>query len=139
LLGLVAILSKNRDRITDQVRYFNKHVFNRIAMRFAGKPRSPFAIVYHVGRRSGNPYRTPIIVEPVSGGFVFALTYGPQVDWYRNIQAAGECILRWRGKDYRLLSPETIDARTALPAFPAPARVILRLVGIEHFFWMRIR
>src|SRR3954452_3417920 len=50
---------------------------------------APFALVRHVGRRSGRAYATPLVVARVAGGFVVELTYGPDVDWYRNITAAG--------------------------------------------------
>jgi hypothetical protein len=36
-------------------------------------------------------YETPIFVEPFDRGFVIELTYGPQVDWYKNVLAAGGC------------------------------------------------
>ncbi len=70
-------------RIKDRVRVFNKHVTNPILGRLAGRRRGPFALVKHVGRRSGRHYQTPIIAVPVADGFVIALTYGSHVDWYR--------------------------------------------------------
>jgi hypothetical protein len=33
------------------------------------------------------------MVEPTTDGVVIALTYGPEVDWYRNVLAAGHCEL----------------------------------------------
>ena len=123
----------------DKVRYFNKRVTNRVSMKIAGAPHSPFSIVRHVGRRSGKPYETPVIVEPVKDGFVFALTYGPDVDWYRNVLAAGRCGLRWHGKEYQIESPETLDPKTGRSAFPPFARSILRLLGIQHFMQMKYR
>ena len=67
--------------LLNQIRFFNKRFLNRLFLKFAGVSRTPFAVIRHVGRRSGKPYETPIIVMPVSGGFVVALTYGPEVDW----------------------------------------------------------
>ena len=119
------------------IRSFNKHYFNRLVHRFAGVSRTPFAILRHVGRRSGKPYETPIIVMPLGNSFVIALTYGPDVDWYRNVQAAGAATLLWHNKEYVLKQPEPIDAKTGLSAFPPPFRQILGLLGTQHFVQMR--
>src|SRR5215210_3421893 len=108
-----------------RIRAFNKHYFNRLVHRFAGVSRTPFALIRHIGRRSGKPYETPLIVMPQGNGFVIALTYGPEVDWYRNVQAAGKATLLWHNKEYTLKQPETIEAQAALPAFSAPFRQLL--------------
>ena len=122
--------------LRNTIRTFNKHIFNRLTIRFAGARHSPFATIRHVGRRSGKQYETPLIVQPIRGGFVFALTYGPDVDWYRNVVAAGHATLRWNGRVYALEKPEPIAPRTALPAFPLPQRLVLRLLKIRHFMRM---
>ena len=38
--------------------------------------------------------------------YVFALTYGADVNWVKNVVAAGECELRTGGRDMRLVEPE---------------------------------
>jgi hypothetical protein len=83
------------------------------------------------------PYETVIMVWPMGEGFVIALTYGPKVDWYRNMLAAGGCTVFWHKKVYAVGKPEPIDAETALPAFPAPFRPILRRQGVQHFVWVK--
>ncbi len=118
------------------IRSFNKHYFNRLARRFAGVSRTPFALIRHIGRRSGKPYETPIIVVPQGDAFVIALTYGPDVDWYRNVQAAGKATLLWHNQEYTLKQPESIDAKAAVPAFPTPLRQLLRLFGTRNFVRM---
>ena len=75
-------------RLPSRIRIFNKYVTNRLLRVFANLSLGPFAILRHVGRRSGKPYETVIWVWPLEEGFVIALTYGPKVDWYRNLQAA---------------------------------------------------
>ena len=119
--------------LSKRIRYFNKYVFNRLMLRFAGSSRSRFAVVRHVGRRSGKSYETPIIVAPLGADVVVALTYGPHVDWYRNLQAAGHGTLRWQGKSYAIRALEPISSTAALRQFSALQRKILRLLGIEHF------
>jgi deazaflavin-dependent oxidoreductase (nitroreductase family) len=121
----------------DRIRIFNKYVTNRVFRGFANRSRGPFAVIRHAGRRSGKPYETTIMVWHMGEGFVIALTYGPQVDWYRNIVAAGGGTLLWHGKVYTVGKPEPIDAKTALQAFPAFFRLILRRTGTHEFVWVK--
>ena len=121
----------------DRIRIFNKYVTNRILRGLASLSHGPFAIIRHVGRRSGKPYETVIMVWPMGEGFVIALTYGTKVDWYRNMLAAGGGTVFWHTRVYATGKPEPIDARTALPAFPAPFRLILQRLGMQHFVWVK--
>ncbi len=121
----------------DRIRIFNKHVTNRVFRGFASRSRGPFAVIRHVGRRSGKAYETTIMVWHKGEGFVIALTYGPKVDWYRNILAAEGGTLRWHGRVYIIGKPEPIDAKTALTAFPAFFRMILRRTGTHEFVWVK--
>ncbi len=117
---------------------FLKHYFNPLTRRIARSSFGPFAIVRHVGRRSGKQYETPIIVGPAEGGFVFELTYGPDVDWYKNVLAAGGCTIIWHGKSYVLDKIEPLDTETGRAAFPLLAQLILRAARRQHFVKMRI-
>ena len=115
-----------------RIRTFNKHITNPLLHRFARCSRGPFAVIRHVGRRSGKPYETTIMVWPMGDGFVIALTYGESVDWYRNLLAAGHATLHWHGRVYAIEKPEPIDVETAMPAFPPAFRPILRR-RVQHF------
>src|SRR5260370_40552144 len=70
---------------------FNRHVTNPIQRLWAGWAPT-FAIVEHVGRRSGKAYRTPVSVfsAEVDGkpGVAILLTYGPDRGWVKNHVAA---------------------------------------------------
>ena len=116
-----------------RIRTINKYITNPLLRRFANASRGPFAVVHHVGRRSGKPYETTIMIWQMGDEFVIALTYGPDVDWYRNLVAAGHGTLLWHGKRYAIEKPEPIDVKTALPAFPPTFRPLLRLLGVQHF------
>lgn len=124
--------------LPDRIRFFNKHVTNRLLRVFVNLSLGPFAIIRHVGRRSGKPYETVIWVWPLAEGFVIALTYGPKVDWYRNMQAAGGGTVVWHKKVYAVEKPEPIDTETALPAFPAAFRPLFRRAGMQDFVWMKV-
>ena len=124
--------------IPNRIRYFNKRFLNRLSIKIAGAAHSPIAAVEHVGRKSGKRYRTPVMVERLEHGFMFALTYGPEVDWYRNLLAAGKCTLFWNGGKYQLENLQTVSTDSGVRAFPSPANLILKTVHIEHFFKMQI-
>jgi deazaflavin-dependent oxidoreductase (nitroreductase family) len=118
----------------NRIRYFNKHILNKVLGRFVHLPFGPFALVRHVGRKSGKPYETPIMAFPIQGGFLIALTYGPQVDWYQNVLAAGKCQLVWHNKPFTISHLEPIDPATALPLFPQPQKTILKSLDLVHDF-----
>ena len=110
-----------------------KYSLNPLTRRLARSPFGPFSLVRHVGRRSGKRYETPIIASRIKDGFMIELTYGPNVDWHKNVLAAGSCTLVWRGREYLIDKIEPLDAETGRAAFPLPARLILRLLGRTHF------
>ncbi len=114
-------------------RVFLKHFANPLLRNFAYSSRGPFALVRHIGRRSGKTYEIPVMVWPVKGGFMIALTYGRQVDWLRNLQAAAQGSLFWHKQEYVFQKPEIIDAKTALPALPSYTKRILQLLGTHDF------
>jgi deazaflavin-dependent oxidoreductase (nitroreductase family) len=122
-------MSKDNKRL----RTFVKHFVNPLLRNFALASRGPFALLRHVGRRSGKTYEIPIMVWRVEDGFVIVLTYGPQVDWLRNLQAAAQGSLRWHKQEYVFQKPEFIDAKTALPALPPLIKQLLRLRGVHEF------
>lgn len=124
-------------RLPDRVRIFNKHVTNRLLRVFVNLSLGPFAIIRHVGRRSGKPYETVIWVWSLGEGFVIALTYGPEVDWYRNMLAAGGGTVVWHKRAYVVGKPEPIDAKTAMSAFPAAFRPIFQRTGMQDFVWLK--
>ncbi|MCL4266677.1 MAG: nitroreductase family deazaflavin-dependent oxidoreductase [Anaerolineae bacterium] len=116
-----------------------KHTLNPLTRRLARSSIGPFSLIRHVGRRSGKLYETPIIVSPVADGFVIELTYGPDVDWYKNVLAAGGCTLVWQGRPYVIKQIETVDTETGLAAFPRSQRFVLRLLRRQHFEKMKLQ
>ncbi|BBY04168.1 hypothetical protein MSEO_46670 [Mycobacterium seoulense] len=95
---------------------FNRHVTNPIQRLWAGW-LPPFAIVEHVGRRSGKPYRTPVNVfsTDVDGkpGVAILLTYGPDRDWLKNLTAAGGGRMRRNGKSFGIADPTVVSKEEA--------------------------
>jgi deazaflavin-dependent oxidoreductase (nitroreductase family) len=116
-----------------------KYTLNRLTRRLARSSFGPFAIVRHVGRRSGKVYETPIIVAPVNDGFVIELTYGHDVDWHKNVLAAGGCTLIWQGRDYLIDTIEPLATEPGRAAFTPLQQQILRFLRRTHFEKMMVQ
>jgi deazaflavin-dependent oxidoreductase (nitroreductase family) len=96
-----------------------------------------FGVLRYRGRTSGREYRTPMNVFRQGDEYVFALTYGADVQWVKNIVAAGECRLRTRGHDFRLVDPRLYTDPTRRD-MPFPVRQFLGLLRVTAFLRMRI-
>ncbi|MBX0328582.1 hypothetical protein K2Z83_12930 [Oscillochloris sp. ZM17-4] len=116
-----------------------KHTLNPLTRRLARSSIGPFSLIRHVGRRSGKTYETPLIVAPIRGGFMIELTYGPVVDWHKNMVAAGGCTVVHRGQAYVIDRIERVDTQTGLAAFPPSQRLMLRLFRRTHFEQLLLR
>ena len=118
------------------MRPFTTRVVNPITRLVAGWLPG-FGILEYRGRTSGKRYRTPMNVFRHGNGYVFALTYGPEVQWVKNILAAGECNLRTLGRDVHLIEPELFfDPERRL--MPFPVRQFLGPMRVTEFMRMRI-
>jgi deazaflavin-dependent oxidoreductase (nitroreductase family) len=114
---------------------FNRSVTNRVTGLFAGRVPG-FAVLMHVGRRSGRTYRTPVNIFRSGTGYVIALTYGPDTDWVRNVLAAGGCVAQTRASAVRLRDPRIVsDPQVRL--VPTPIRPILRLANVTEFMQLK--
>jgi deazaflavin-dependent oxidoreductase (nitroreductase family) len=115
----------------------NRAITNRIISRFAGTI-APFAMVQHFGRRSGKPFRTPVMGFPAGDKMWFALTYGAEVDWVRNVLAAGRCVIEYRRSNIALISPVLIQGDPDNQPFPFVVRMILRLTHVSDFLNLEV-
>ncbi len=108
---------------------------NPVTLSIAGKRRSPFGLLLHNGRRSGRVYETPLRAVPFGDGFALGLTYGADVDWCRNVFAAGECILKWHGQEHMLERPEIIPSARALADYTALFRFVMGK-AVKEYLWV---
>lgn len=113
------------------LRRFNKYVLNRIMLLFAGG--RVYAVVHHIGRKSGKPYKTPVVAVPIEGGFAMPLPYGSDTDWCLNVQAAGRCTIVSGKKGYDVVQPEIVGAEGALSAFPSWAQWMLKQSNVDEY------
>jgi deazaflavin-dependent oxidoreductase (nitroreductase family) len=123
--------------IPARVAQWNKVGLNRLVRHVA--PWTPgLGLVVHRGRRSGRTYQTPVNTFPTGDGFIIALTYGAEnTDWGKNVQAAGGCELRTRGRVVRLDSPRVYHDETRR-GIRAPHRQVLQLIGVADFLILTI-
>ena len=116
------------------IRPFTTRVINPVMRRFAGRLPG-FAIVAYAGRRSGRPYRTPVLVFHDGSRYIFALTHGTDVQWMKNVRAAGVCEIEERGRSTPLGHPELfVDSSGRL--VPLPVRIIFRLLRVKEYLAM---
>jgi deazaflavin-dependent oxidoreductase (nitroreductase family) len=114
---------------------FTIRVFNPIS-RHVVRWLPGFGLIGYVGRRSGKRYRTPINAFHRGDEWVFALTYGSEVQWVKNVLAAGEADLIIRRRTIHLVDPRlVVDDRRRL--MPFGVRQVLGLMRVSEFLRMR--
>jgi deazaflavin-dependent oxidoreductase (nitroreductase family) len=114
---------------------FNLVATNRVlgplARRLPG-----FAVVSHVGRRSGRVYRTPVNLFRTGDEYVIALMYGADSEWVRNVLAAGAVDVETRGRVIHLVEPTVVvDEKHSL--IPSAVRPFVGLVNVSEFMLLR--
>ena len=111
---------------------------NPFMLSLARSGRVPMvAVIHHRGRRSGRAYTTPLAARKTPDGFVIPLTFGKQANWFQNIQAAGGCTIQWKGATYQVTEPVVVDWKSVRASFYPAERILVPLIGIEHFVQLR--
>ena len=103
----------------------------------AGIAGSPYAIVRHVGRKSGREYETPMQPVKTEDGFAVALPYGPNTDWLKNVLAAGRATLVFDGETYEVDRPEVVSMDDANRRFPEREQRMHELFRVEQCLLVR--
>jgi deazaflavin-dependent oxidoreductase (nitroreductase family) len=96
-----------------------------------------WAVVHHVGRRSGARYATPVAIVTTPDGFVIPLPWGERTNWARNVLAAGGCRVQWGGTEYSLVDPQLITRSEADEFFGRILRLGLSIFGMRVFLRLR--
>jgi deazaflavin-dependent oxidoreductase (nitroreductase family) len=113
------------------VRTVNKHVTNPLLRALAG--HGWFVELEHAGRRSGTRFRTTLMAFREGSTVTIALTYGPDVDWLRNVRAAGGGRMHIGRQLVTLGPPTTLSERDGLRRMPSPVRQVLPVLGCRDF------
>jgi deazaflavin-dependent oxidoreductase (nitroreductase family) len=116
---------------------FNARVTNRILGPVA--TLLPwFVWLHHRGRRTGTPYRTPLMLFGSGPERVIAMTYGPEADWARNVLAAGGAVATGRGaRRLALTAPRLVHDPTRR-LVPPQIRPVLWLLGASDFLVLEV-
>lgn len=112
----------------------------RVNQRFTNKVMGlladdvpPLAALHTVGRRSGRRYRTPVLAFRTRRGIAIALTYGTDVQWWRNVRAANGARLVLGRRVLVLSEPVLLhgaEAHAVLPRWIRPALRLLRVPDV---------
>jgi deazaflavin-dependent oxidoreductase (nitroreductase family) len=130
--GAAAALPATKPNHRPVVAFLTRRL-NPLIAKLAGRRHvRAYALIEHRGRRSGRIYTTPVSARPIAGGFMVPMAFGEQADWFRNVQAAGECVIRWNGDAYHLVEPELMDSATAMAAFPRFQRMLAPLFARQY-------
>lgn len=116
---------------------FNRRVTNPIQRRWAGV--IPLhGIIEHTGRRSGRPYRTPVLAFVQGDRVSFLVGYGLQSDWVRNLLAAHQGGLEHRRRHYAMSDVTLVPSPEGRVLLPAPLRLLTRVFGIGDVVTARL-
>ncbi|WP_421734907.1 nitroreductase family deazaflavin-dependent oxidoreductase [Cellulomonas sp.] len=115
-----------------RVARFNRRVTNPV-LGTVSDWLPPFATLHHAGRTSGRRYRTPVFAFSTPRGVVVALTYGTDVQWLHNLEAAGGARMVRRGRVLVLSHPRRLHGPAGAQLVPGVIRVGLRLMRVDDF------
>lgn len=105
---------------------------NPVLIRLAG--RGWFADLEHVGRRTGTVRHTPLLAFRDDDVVTVALTYGPEVQWLKNIRAAGRARMHLGRRILELGPPRMLTAADGVPRMPQPIRFVFARTGFVQDF-----
>lgn len=132
-VALVVSMRTKYAPLLTAIRRMNRRFTNPRVMRTAGKPGASAAVIHHVGRSTGTPYRTPVGVLEIEDGFVIALPYGTSPDWLKNVRAAGSAVIDSEGRTYHVDDPLVVHAADIDKYFSRRERLTHRIYGVDQF------
>lgn len=113
-------------------------LLNPLIVRIAGRRWTPMlSVLRHRGHRTGRLFTTPLMALPRGGWFWLVLTFGEQAGWVRNVLAARECTVLYRGVEYHLVDPVVLEGRAVGSQLPGVARFAMRMAGIHKVLRLR--
>ncbi len=110
----------------------NRVTTNRVTRPFAA--RLPwFGVLHHVGRTSGRKYQTPMNAWHRGDQIVTPLTYGNDVDWLKNAEAAESSVIVIRGHSMTVGRPAVLESAEGMSLMPGVIRPALNLLDVDQF------
>lgn len=126
VLMMLAFRSGN-PRAIRWLTWYHKHLTNPLMVRFFSGRSKHAALLHHVGRRSGKVYVTPVTAHRSEDTIIVPLPYGTEIDWLRNLQAAGEGVVKLDGRSVTVDEPEVVPVDRVMPLLPSFVARIVRL------------
>lgn len=116
---------------------WNRAVTNKFVRLWAGWIPA-YAVLTHLGRKSGTEYRTPLNVFPTDDGLVVFLPYGvAKTEWLKNIAAADGGRIQRYGKTFDVTKPTVLTKKQAAPRVQRRWRLIYSRVPFAHAVLLR--
>ena len=128
---VIGMRTKSR-LVQGPVVWFSRRFMNPRQLRVAGEPGAYASIVRHRGRRSGQPYETPVGVVADRSSFLIALPYGSRAQWVRNVLAAGSATLVTEGETVAVDRPELVATREVAGLFSASDQRLFRIFATDE-------
>lgn len=116
-------------RIGKAMNPLNRHLAGRRFITIWG-------LVSYRGRRSGKAYTLPIAIAATPDSFVIPMPF-PNAQWIKNVLAAGECEVRWDGRNWHAVEPQIIEKAEGAPAFGLIPRLSMRVLPLNRFVRLR--
>lgn len=128
---VVGMRTKSR-LVQGPIVWFSRRFMNPRQMLVAGRPGAYASIVRHRGRRSGQPYETPVGVVADGSSFLIALPYGSGAQWVRNVLAAGSATLVTEGETVDVDRPELVATRDVVGRFSPSDQRMFRIFATDE-------
>ncbi|MGN8551526.1 UNVERIFIED_CONTAM: nitroreductase/quinone reductase family protein [Microbacterium sp. SLM126] len=117
-------------RVLRFARAMQRDVVNPRALRDAGTPGSPWAVVRAPGRVSGTVYDTPVGVQRVGDELYISLPYGEGAQWLRNVRAANGATVLHDGHEIEATTPALVPIGQT--PMSAADRLAIWVFGVTH-------
>jgi deazaflavin-dependent oxidoreductase (nitroreductase family) len=104
-----------------------------LARLLAGHAWFPlWAVLHHVGRRTGTRYAVPVAIVPTRGPEVFliGLPWGEKTNWAQNVIADGSATVTWKGREWQATNPRIVGPEVAAGLTRGPLK---KVVGSGRF------
>lgn len=111
---------------------YHKNVTNPVMVRFFAGRSAHSALLHHVGRRSGKAYMTPLTAHRSQDTIIVPLPYGTEVDWLRNLQAAGQGVVELDGRRVAVDEPDVLPVAEVMPLLPSFVARLVRLHSTQR-------
>ncbi len=121
-------------------RTFVRRVANPFVLAFglAGGRRSLWGVMEVRGRTSGKVRRNPVVPHVFGDVVLIPMSYGPEVDWVKNVLAAGGGTLRYKRREWTLVDPRLIPFGTAAARLPERLAASYARMRVAVFLELRV-